>query len=345
MLPPALYVASAAARRANGAYDVHILAEEGELESGHRGWMAARGIEAIAGLDFSELRRIAFASDRLTAATLIRLVMPEILAARYDRVLYLDADTEICGDIGALFRLDLGDAALAAVPAARIVELATPDVRRRREAHFRALGMSEPYLYFNSGVMLIDIARWLERRIGERALDFVRANAPICQLPDEDALNAVLDGGIADLSPIWNLRSWDMGLPRVARVIEPVIRHYDGPRKPWKRFSRGRRLFSLERPYRRYRAFLAATPWRGWLERQWSLDDLRANLRFELEILVNRLRGRDTRGVRSRPMLRRQFKFYRRYLRAGRFADVRQGIAVLRDGRLMLDPDRAGAGA
>jgi len=32
--------------------------------------------------------------------------------------------------------------------------------------------------------------------------------------------------------------------------------------------------------------------------------------------------------------LRRQLKAYRRYLRAGAFADVQQGIAVLRDGRL-----------
>jgi lipopolysaccharide biosynthesis glycosyltransferase len=345
MVLPAVYVAAEAARRAAGAYDVHVLTEQGELEDVHRRWMEARGIQAIAGLDFSRLREIAFANDRLTAATLIRLVMPEIFADRYERVLYLDADTEIAGDIGALFKLDLGGAAVAAVPAARIVELATPAARRNREKHFRALGMSEPYRYFNSGVILIDIARWLEERIGARALDFVRANAAICKLPDEDALNAVLDGGIADLSPIWNLRSWDMGLPRVARVIAPVIRHYDGPQKPWKRFARSRRLFSLERPYRRYRVFVAATPWRAWLDRQWSADDLRANLRFELQILTDRLRGRPTRGVRSRALLRRQFKIYWRYLREGAFADVRQGIAVLRDGRLMLNPELETGGA
>lgn len=345
MLVPALYVAAEAARRAGGAYDVHILAEEGELDAEHRRWMDAHGIEAIAGLDFSHLRQIAFASDRLTAATLIRLVMPEILAARYHRVLYLDADTEVADDIGAVFRLDLGGAALAAVPAARIVELAPPDVLRRREAHFRALGMTEPYRYFNSGVLLIDTARWLEQGIGRRALDFVRANAAICQLPDEDSLNAVLDGRIADLSPIWNMRSWDMGLPRVTRVIAPVIRHYDGQHKPWKRFARNRRLFSLERAYRRYRAFVATTPWRAWLDRQWSMDDFNANLRFELRILINRLRGRPSRGVRSRALLRRQLKVYRRYLRDGTFADVQQGIAVLRDGRLMLNPDLGNAGA
>ena len=345
MLVPAFYVAAEAARRAGGAYDVHIMAEEGELDPEHRRWMAARGIEAIAGLDFSNLRQVAFASERLTAATLIRLVMPEILAARYDRVLYLDADIEIAGDISAVFKLDLDDTALAAVPSARLMKTTTSFERRQREAHFRALGMSEPFRHFNSGVMLIDIARWLEQGIGARALDFVRANSAICYLPDEDSLNAVLDGHITELSPIWNMRNWDMGLPRVKRVIAPVIRHYDGPQKPWKRFAHDRRLFSLERPYWRYRAFTAATPWRAWLDRQWSMNDFIANLRFEFRILADRLRGRRTRGVRNRRVLRKQFKAYRRYLREAAFADVQQGIAVLRDGRLMLNPARGNGDA
>jgi len=34
MLVPALYVAAEAVRRAAGAYDVHIMAEEGELAPG-----------------------------------------------------------------------------------------------------------------------------------------------------------------------------------------------------------------------------------------------------------------------------------------------------------------------
>jgi lipopolysaccharide biosynthesis glycosyltransferase len=131
----------------------------------------------------------------------------------------------------------------------------------------------------------------------------------------------------------------------VTRAIAPVIRHYDGPHKPWKRFARGRRLFSLESPYQRYRTFLAATPWRGWLDRQWSLPDLGANLRFELEYLADRLRGRPTRGVRGRAELRRQFKVYRRYLREALFVDVGQGIAVVRDGRLMLNPELGTGGA
>jgi len=72
---------------------------------------------------------------------------------------------------------------------------------------------------------------------------------------------------------------------------------------------------------------------------------LGANLRFELEVLANQLRGRPTRGVRGQAELRRQLEVYRRYLREGLFADVGQGIAVRRDGRLMLNPELKTGGA
>jgi lipopolysaccharide biosynthesis glycosyltransferase len=321
------------------------MAEEGELDAEHRRWMDAHGIEAIAGLDFSSLRQVTVTNTRLTTATLIRLAMPEILAGRYDRVLYLDADTEIAGGIGAVFRLDLGGAVLAAVPASRVPKLEPPGAHLQREAHFRALGMSEPYRFFNSGVMLIDIARWLEQGIGKRALEFIRDNPAICWLPDEHSLNAVLDGRICELSPIWNFRTTNMTLLRGRDDVVPVIRHYDGPQKPWKRFARDRRLFSLEGAYRRYRRFVATTPWRDWLGRQWSRQDLLDNLRYELRALYARLSGRKVRGVRTRRRHRKLRRIYLRYLRETTFDDVRQGIAVVRDGRLMLNPDLAGGGA
>jgi lipopolysaccharide biosynthesis glycosyltransferase len=335
MVLPALFVAAEAARRAGGAYDVHILAESGELQDEHVRWMAAHGIQRIAGLDFARLRRIAIADKRLTAATLIRLLMPEILAGRYDRVLYLDADVEICGDIAPLFGLDLGGAPLAAVPLVRASDGGAPGFDRGNEARFRALGMTRPYRYFNSGVMLIDTQRWIAQDLGERLLDFIERNTELCKLPDEDALNAVLDGGIAEISPIWNFRSWERTLPRIRKRVAPVILHYDGPEKPWRRFSARRRLFSLEGPYRRYRRFAAGTPWLGWLERQWSVRDLRDNVRFELTVLANRLRGKGTRGVRAAAVARKQRKKYCHRLRQMPFADVAQGIAVFRDGKLM----------
>jgi lipopolysaccharide biosynthesis glycosyltransferase len=340
---PALFVAAQAAQRAAGAYDVHVLAEDGELQEEHVRWMQGHGIQRIGGLDFARLRKIAILDSRLTAATLIRLLIPEVLGNQYDRVLYLDADVEICGEIAPLFGLDLGGAPLAAVPLVREPPGRSGNGDTKMDRHCHALGMTKPYRYFNSGVMLIDVQRWIAQNLGDRLLDFIEGNAALCRLPDEDALNAVLDGGIAEISPIWNFRSWERTLPRIRKRVTPVILHYDGPEKPWRRFSAKRRLFSLEGPYRRYRKFAAGTPWPGWLERQWSMRDLRNNVRFELTVLLNRLRGKRTRGIRTKAAARKDRKTYCNRLERMPFVDVAQGIAVFRDGRLMAAAAADGA--
>lgn len=341
MAVPALYVATEAARRAGGAYDVHVFAEEGELDQTHLGWMAGHGIAAMRGLSFPRLHATGATAGRITPASLIRLVVPELLAGRYERLLYVDCDTEIRGDVAPLFGLDLKGRVLAAAPAARITPMTSPTVARQSEAHCRALGMTEPFRFFNNGVMLIDVARWNAERVGERALDFIERNPAVCRLPDEDALNAVLDGRILDLSPIWNFRADMMLLPRCEELAVPVICHYDGPQKPWKRFSKGRRLFALEAAHRRYRRFLAATPWRDWLDRQWCLRDLRDNIAFEWRFLLSQLTGRAVPGLPTRRQQRRRRKRWPAYVEYLGFADVEQGITLRAGSRLILDPAKA----
>lgn len=328
MAVPALYVAAEAARRARGAYDVHVFAEEAELDDQHRAWMKRHGIEAMPGLAFPRLHATGATAGRIPAASLIRLLMPELLADRYDRLLYLDVDTEIRGDVAPLFGLDLQGRVLAAATA------------HASEAHYRALGMTAPYCYFNTGVMLIDVARWNAARIGERALRFIERNAAICRLPDEDALNAVVDGHILVLSPIWNFRADLIQLRRTGALVAPVICHYDGPQKPWKRFAGQRRLFAFESVHRRYRRFVAGTPWRGWLDSQWAGQDFWSNLAYEWRILRDRLQGRRTPHVPTRRQRRRRRKRLRAWLQGGDFADVEQGIAIRDGGCLRLNPAR-----
>jgi lipopolysaccharide biosynthesis glycosyltransferase len=303
--------------------------------------MARHGIAARSGLAFPRLHATKAVHGRLSPATLIRLLVPGLLAAHYDRVLYLDADTEICGDVAPLFGLDLAGRPLAAAPAGRSTERLSPDEIQRRAAHFHALGMTEPFRYFNDGVMLIDVARWNAERIGERALEFIERNPALCRLPDEDALNALLDGQIADISPVWNFRADMMLAPRGEELVAPVIRHYDGLHKPWKRFGHNRRLFAFADAYRRYRRFVSGTAWQDWLDRQWSLRDLRGSLAYETRILLDRLRGRRTPGVPTRGRQRRDWNHWRRELAKAEFADVAQGIAIRSGDRLMLNPARA----
>lgn len=329
MAVPALCVATEAARRARGAYDVHVFAEAAELDAAHRAWMARHGIHSLPDLSFPRLHATGATAGRIPPASLIRLLMPALLAERYDRLLYIDVDTEIHGDLAPVFDLDLRGNILAAATA------------RAPESHSRALGMAAPHRYFNSGVMLIDVARWNAENVGDRALQFIERNAAICKLPDEDALNAVIDGRIVVLSLIWNFRADFMRLRRSSDLVTPVIRHYDGPHKPWKRFAADRRLFELEAAHRRYRTFVAGTPWQDWLDRQSAPSDLWRNLRYEWRILLDRLRGRPTPGVPTRRQQKRLWKRLRARIEEARFADLEQGIAVRDGNRLTLNPAKA----
>ena len=97
-----------------------------------------------------------------------------------DKKRVMHADLTIHGDVAALFRLDMKDFAIAAIPSAR-VWLDRPD-RKREEAHdhMKALGMTPPYRFFNTGVMVIDPNRWAAEELGERALAFLRKNSELC---------------------------------------------------------------------------------------------------------------------------------------------------------------------
>jgi lipopolysaccharide biosynthesis glycosyltransferase len=340
MLIPSLFVADAVKSHSKGSdncFVIIIFAEPSEVTDTHRIWMEQRGIILCEDMDLSRQRVVGKFSGRLSPATLIRLSLAEHLAGRYDKILYLDCDLTIHGDISPIFSLDTAPFALAAVPAGRI--LADLSERRRKEIenHFHQLGMTKPFRYFNSGVLYIDVKRWNSEKLGERTLEFIRQNPDLCVLPDEDALNAVLDGNIAELSPIWNARPQ----PRWHKkgtdgIANPVIIHHVGNEKPWRRFVYGRSLFPDMTGYKLYKEFLKDSPWPGWLDEQWNLHDLYMNIRGEIGRILRWLR---LIGEWEEPSAR-QRKAYddavRQYYEKARFADMEQGIVIRENGKFRL---------
>jgi lipopolysaccharide biosynthesis glycosyltransferase len=331
MVVPACFVADAVKRAAVAAgsdFDVVVVTAPGEISAEQKAFAASRGLLVDDSFDTAPLRGITVQQKRLSPATLFKLLLAEHFGERYRRILYLDADLTIHGDVGPLFRLDLGEHAVAAVPSGRIWFDRRDWERRRAEAEFQALGMTPPYRFVNTGVLLIHPANWRRDRLGARILDFVRQHPALCRLPDEHALNAVLDGRLLELSPVWNLRP-DHPRPRPPL---PVIVHYAGSSKPWRRFQPHKGLFEQRAAYRLYAAFIRATPWPGWLRAQWTWRDLALALRHE--VLVRYRRWRRPSPLRD-PARRAAFEQeVREQYRGERFVDVRQGIVVEREGRL-----------
>ncbi len=120
-------------------------------------------------------------SDYFTSAMWYRVLLPELLPDA-ERVLYLDVDTLALDSIAPLWDVDLSGALLAAVT----------NVFMSWQAHrpVKDLGLSGPEVYFNSGVLLMN----LEAMRAEDTAAAVRAYAVGNDLewPDQDALNVVL---------------------------------------------------------------------------------------------------------------------------------------------------------
>lgn len=337
MLIPALFVADAVRSwgpASANRYDVLLFSQASEVTDAHVGWMRERGIVFRDDMDMSSLSEVKKFSGRLTSATLMKLSLASHLASEYDRLLYLDSDLSIHGDVGRIFSLDTGPFEIAAAPSGRILVELTEEKRRETLDHFKALGMTEPYRFFNSGVLYIDVAKWNRAELGERALAYIRQNPELCFLPDEHALNAILDGKIAELTPIWNARPPDKRRPRQQTTSRPVIVHYAGPDKPWRRYGYRKRLFPDRSAYRLYEAFLAETPWPDWLERQWAVSDLLGSIRWELKRISRRLRGKLDEPTAAQHAALAEAT--RRYCAETKFADVEQGIVEWSDGRLQL---------
>jgi lipopolysaccharide biosynthesis glycosyltransferase len=112
----------------------------------------------------------------ITAYT--RLLAPELIEGS-GRMLYLDCDIIINGDLRSLFEVDLGDSNIIA-----------------------ARGNEN---YFNSGVLLIDLDRWRAEGITQKTVAYAHAQGDALRFVDQDALNAVLVGRFLPLSMHWNL--------------------------------------------------------------------------------------------------------------------------------------------
>jgi lipopolysaccharide biosynthesis glycosyltransferase len=324
MIVPALFVACSVARhsRPDRDYDLAIVTPPDELDDRHRDFAASHGILVDDSIAMERIGDIVVSEARLSNATLLKLLLPGHFASRYDKILYLDADLTVHDDLSRLFAIDMRVHPLAAGPGGRVLSDLSQAQADQVRAHFAELGMTAPYRYFNTGVLLISSAHWLEARVTERALDFLRKHPQLCALPDEDSLNAVLDGDILALSPIWNsfaARLW-------ASPVQPVIIQYAGAAKPWKRFGRYKRPGSQRDAYRLYRDFIAGTPWPDFLRSQWTWRDVIGSLVCEAEHWLRLLMGRTV--ARRSARAKRFVRDLRDHYANARFIDVEQGIAV-----------------
>jgi lipopolysaccharide biosynthesis glycosyltransferase len=236
------------------------------------------------------LRRVPL-SEHLTEAAYYRLLLPELLPRSMDRVIYLDADVVVRRPIEHLWSIDLAGTCTGAVLNPRALNVIP-------------MGLSHESDYFNSGVLLIDLARWRDEQIAERALEFAVAFEGNLLCHDQDALNHVLNGHWHRLDLRWNqqfkffkhpatfLRISAAALRRARS--DPFIVHFTSNTKPWH--------YSNDHPWRGlYYRYLDRTPFRGWRP---APRNFRERLRRSARLLMPHHLRPDVIRSNYRPQLR-----------------------------------------
>ena len=171
----------------------------------------------------------------ITVSTFDRLFLPMVLTD-LDKVLYLDVDILVRGDVGQLYDTKLGNHPFAGkrsrmdgwanlVDVITRVSLLLPPKQAwalRRRAHATGDLTADTY---NAGILLMNLKQM-------RADNFVEENLYLVEelrLNDQDVMNFYSAGRAIGIDDDWNY------VPTQDYSANPKIVHWAGPSKPWKK--------------------------------------------------------------------------------------------------------------
>lgn len=201
-------------------------------------------------LDGFAIRRF---SKRITMATYFRCLLSDILPAGIDRVLYLDCDIVVLGDLRPLFETPLEGVGVAAV-----ADIGCDDAGRYEVLQYPAADG-----YFNAGVLMVNLDFWRRHGVPRRCVEYYHKYPERILFNDQDLLNSVLHGHKRLVDLRWNVQDghYRASVPPERRaawrgaLLEPVVLHYTN-RKPWN--------YDSQHPLRgEYARYLDLTRWRG----------------------------------------------------------------------------------
>ena len=174
-------------------------------------------------VDFSLYRRLSHISD----AAFFRLMMQHLPV---DRALYLDSDMVVTQSLHDLFNLDMRGYPVAAVQDSY---LARTDWNHPTGLH------TTPY--FNSGMLLVDLAQWREHNIAAQLLQTAATIDKSVPYGDQCFLNTVFQKNWLQLEESWNFQTGAVEYFQKRNLSEvfpkpdtvPPVIHYTTRAKPW----------------------------------------------------------------------------------------------------------------
>lgn len=175
-------------------------------------------------------------NNRYGLAALYRLSLDQLLPKNIKKVIYLDCDVLVTGDLAELWKINIESYILAAV-----VNLCS---KASKEVNL------QPEDYFNSGVLLINIELWRKESVSHQVLEYMRKHYDKLKCLDQSALNVVTLKKWLRLSLNWNVQSDVYAYTEKRKInhfyddlevkdalVNSKIIHFTGPKKPWHYYS------------------------------------------------------------------------------------------------------------
>lgn len=204
---------------------------------------------------FCDVQRLG--AMHLSQAALIRIGLADSLPETVNRLLYLDGDTLVLRDV-----LGLDNFPMNGNPIAAVIDSEIPNVSAKGGIGYAVgpEGLDPAQAYFNSGVILMDLAAYRAGDFAQKSLAFLRRYQAKLRFADQDALNAVIGGRFCALGSDWN-RSWEQTIAalsseRFAQVEQSKsILHYYTEEKPWNEGGSKKKTWYYQRWLRRSGVF------------------------------------------------------------------------------------------
>lgn len=206
----------------------------------------------------------------LTSIVFARLYIPELLKEER-RAIYLDCDLIVLKPLEELYNIDLEGKSIGVIP----------DGKNDQKSSIERLGLSKDRVYFNAGVMVMDLEKLRENGKFRKTMEFCLNPDRELKLNEQDALNIIFENDFKTNDIIWNFTHGNS--EENSDIKDIGIVHFTGDIKPWdcRNFSKFKKL---------YWKYLRKTPWRDYGEENRSIKNI-----FQRELIKLKLKTRKFR--------------------------------------------------
>lgn len=175
--------------------------------------------------------------DHISLDAYSRFFIP-ILKPKLNKVIYLDVDVSVLGDIKELYDINLEDYYLGAVSEYCFIK------QQRILAKRLDIKYSDKKQFFNSGILLINSKKWRENNITQKLFKIQNKYNGVLEWGDQDVLIKQFYEDYLVLDTKFNLLTGQITYKnndfskKVGKMVDnaiknPIIRHFETPGKPW----------------------------------------------------------------------------------------------------------------